>query len=102
MARGRKQVVEQPEAPTVDLVSRGEDAKRLFEMEYFKDICTRMEETYKGEVLNLHPSNTARFSAIQERRQGLIDLRGSIVGDIEAGRKALAQKQGEVKQGRVA
>ena len=94
MARGKKQV-EQPDTPTVDLVSRGEDAKRLFEMEYFKDICTRMEDLYKSEVLNLHPSNTARFSAIQERRQGLIDLRGSIVGDIEAGRKALAQAQGE-------
>ena len=102
MARGRKQVIEQPDTPTVDLVSRGEDAKRIFEMEYFKDICTRMEETYTGEVLNLHPTATARFAAIQERRQGLIDLRGSIVGDIEAGRKALAQKQGEVTKGRVA
>lgn len=101
MARGKKQV-EQTDTPTVDLVSRGEDAKRLFEMEYFKDITERMEGLYKSEVLNLHPSNTARFAAIQERRQGLIDLRGSIVGDIEAGRKALAQKQGEVKQGRVA
>ena len=101
MARGKKQV-EQPDTTTVDLVSRGEDAKRLFEMEYFKDICTRMEETYKSEVLNLHPSNTARFSAIQERRQGLIDLRGSIVADIEAGRKALAQAQGEHSKGRVA
>lgn len=101
MARGKKQV-EQPDTPTVDLVSRGEDAKRLFEMEYFNGICTRMEDLYKAEVLNLHPSNTARFSAIQERRQGLIDLRGSIVGDIEAGRKALAQAQGESTKGRVA
>ena len=101
MARGKKQV-EQPESPTVDLVSRGEDAKRLFEMEYFKDICTRMEETYKSEVLSLHPTATARFAAIQERRQGLIDLRGSIIGDAEAARKELAKMHGEKHSGRVA
>ena len=99
----RKKQIEQPsDEQQVDLITRGEDAKKLMESGYFKDITARMEEMYKTEVLGLHPTATAKFSAIQERRQGLIDLRGSIVADIEAGRKALAQAQGESTRGRVA
>ena len=99
----RKKHIEQPsDEPQVDLITRGEDAKKLIENGYFKDIVGRMDEMYRAEVLGLHPTATAKFSAIQERRQGLIDLRGSIVADIEAGRKALAQAQGEATRGRVA
>ena len=99
----RKKHIEQPtDDQQVDIISRGEDAKKLMESGYFKDITSRMDEMYKTEVLGLHPTNTAKFTAIQERRQGLIDLRGSIVADIEAGRKALAQAQGEHSKGRVA
>ena len=99
----RKKQIEQPsDEQQVDLITRGEDAKKLMESGYFKDITNRMEEMYRVEVLGLHPTNTAKFTAIQERRQGLIDLRGSIVADIEAGRKALAQAQGEATRGRVA
>ena len=99
----RKKQIEQPtDEQQVDLISRGEDARKLIENEYFKDIVGRMDEMYRAEVLGLHPTATAKFSAMQERRQGLIDLRGSIVADIEAGRKALAQAQGESTRGRVA
>ena len=99
----RKKHIEQPvENGGVDIITRGEDARKLIENEYFKDIVGRMDEMYRAEVLGLHPTATAKFTAIQERRQGLIDLRGSIVADIEAGRKALAQAQGESTRGRVA
>lgn len=98
----RKKQIEQPVENGVDIITRGEDARKLIENEYFQGIVGRMDEMYRAEVLGLHPTNTAKFSAIQERRQGLIDLRGSIVADIEAGRKALAQAQGEATRGRVA
>ena len=99
----RKKQIEQPsDEQQVDLIARGEDAKKLMESGYFQGIVGRMDEMYRAEVLGLHPAATAKFSAIQERRQGLIDLRGSIVADIEAGRKALAQAQGEHSKGRVA
>ena len=99
----RKKQIEQPvENGGVDIITRGEYARKLIEHVYFQGIVGRMDEMYRGEVLGLHPTATAKFCAIQERRQGLIDLRGSIVADIEAGRKALAQAQGEHSKGRVA
>lgn len=98
----KKRHTEENKDASSDLILRGEDARKLIENEYFKDIVGRMDEMYRAEVLGLHPTATAKFSAIQERRQGLIDLRGSIVADIEAGRKALAQAQGESTRGRVA
>ena len=88
--------------PKVDLISRGEDAKKLLADAYFVDLIERMDEAYRREVLGLRPDATSRFSAIQERRQGLIDLRGSIIGDAEAARKELAKMHGETNRGRVA
>jgi uncharacterized protein YdcH (DUF465 family) len=86
-----------------DAILRGEDAKRLREDPYFQSLTERMDKAYQSEVLSLHPAKADRFTAIQERRQGLHDLIGSIIADVEAGTKALAAAQGQaLKKGRVA
>ena len=85
-----------------DAILRGEDAKKTLADAYLIGLFERMESAYRNEILSLHPTNTQKFTALQERRQGLIDLRGSIVSDVEQGKKALAQAQGEQLKSRVA
>lgn len=101
MARGKKQV-EQPDAPTVDLVSRGEDAKRLDNDEYFKDLRARFVKALDDELLMLSASAVSRFVEIKTLKDAMNALSGMMYQDMREGAKALAQKQGEVKQGRVA
>lgn len=101
--RKKKIEAEEVKIEQSDAILRGEQAKELLENEYFLGLIERMDETYKSEILSLHPNKPERFVSIQERRQGLHDLRGSIIGDAELGRKALAQAQGQnAKNGRVA
>ena len=101
--RPRKQPDPQVEkSEKSDAILLGEQAKALMENPYFIGLCERLDAAYQSEILNLHPSKADRFTAIQERRQNLHDLRGSVIADLEAGRKALASAQGEVKRGKVA
>ena len=101
MARGKKQV-EQPESPTVDLVSRGEDAKRLDENEYFKELRARFMSSLDSELLMLSANATTRFVEIAMLKEAMKMLSGMMYQDVREGAKALAQKQGEVTKGRVA
>lgn len=94
--------VDEVKTAQADAILRGEDAKRLMGDGYLVGLLDRMEQVYRNELLSLHPTNTVKFSALQERRQGLIDLRGSIVSDVEQGKKALAAAQGEQLKSRVA
>ena len=101
-----KKTIVDPEETKLDLsdaITLGEQAKALRENEYFSALTKRMDEAYKSEIINLHPAKVERFTAIQERRQGLHDFVGSIIADVEAGIKALAAAQGSAsKRGRVA
>lgn len=100
----RKREVEATPSETGPLVARGEDAAKLLDdASYFAGLIERMDAAYRDAILSLRPDDAAKFTAYQERRQGLLDLRGSIIGDIEAGKRALASAQGETtKQGRMA
>ena len=95
-----------PEETKLDLsdaITLGEEARALRENAYFMALTKRMDEAYQQDILSLHPNKYERFVAIQERRQGLHDLIGSIIADVEAGIKALAAAQGSAsKKGRVA
>ncbi|MDY0227223.1 MAG: hypothetical protein RBR38_10380 [Desulfomicrobium apsheronum] len=71
--------------------------------EYFKDVRQRIDEIIKDQILALHPSASAKFAGLQERRQALVDLWNLIVNEADVGIKELAKAQGEtVKTGRVA
>lgn len=86
-----------------DAITLGEQAKELRENAYFLSLVERMDAAYQADILSLHPDKYQRFVALQERRQGLHDFVGSIIADVEAGMKALAQAQGQTaKKGRVA
>jgi hypothetical protein len=94
---------EQTKTDLSDAITLGEEAKALRENAYFQSLTERMDKAYQSDILSLHPDKYVRFAAIQERRQGLHDLIGSIIADVEAGIKALAAAQGATaKKGRVA
>jgi hypothetical protein len=101
-----KKTIIDPEETKIDLsdaITLGEQAKALRENEYFTALIERMDKAYQSEIIGLHPAKAERFTAIQERRQGLHDFVGSIIADVEAGIKALAAAQGQAsKKGRVA
>ena len=99
----KKRHIEENKDASSDLILRGEDAKALMANEYFRDVRKRVDEMVKEQILSLHPTATAKFAGLQERRQALIDLWNFIVNEADAGRKELAKAQGEtVKTGRVA
>ena len=99
----KKAKIETDKSEQSEVILRGEEAKKLLACEYFLGVVERQDGAYRDAILSLKPSDTARFTGLQERRQALHDLRGSIIGDSELGRKALAQLQGEeTKKGRVA
>jgi|GEM_PF-5022349 len=97
--------MEAPDPATVSaMAERGENAKRLLGDAYFGEVMQRMDETYKGMLVQLAPGDTAKFTALQERRGMLADLRNALIHDAEAGRKAVAALQGNstTNAGRVA
>ena len=99
----KKRHIEENKDASSELILRGEAAKALMGSEYFKDVRKRIDDIIKDQILALHPSASAKFAGLQERRQALVDLWNLIVNEADIGIKELAKAQGEtVKTGRVA